>query len=154
MADCVIQINATASTTTHVSGSTAIRACEVNEIIYPSKHIAGKNCLVQATFCNMLTDKPLAEANRLDTYLHFDFSLNSIWSQIYNKTNFPQLQPVLGVKELRYNRYQPTGPRIIRIPDGPTAIRFRCFTPNNVAMTAVDSAAPLLTIVLHIVPIE
>lgn len=154
MADCILQINATASSFTKVDGSTAIKTCEVNEIVYPSKHIAGKNCLVQATFCNMLTDKPLAVLDRHDTFLHFDFSLNSIWSQIYNKTNFPQMQPVLGVKEMQYNKYASVGPRIVRIPDGPTSIKFRCFTPNGVAMTAADSGPPLLNIVLHIVPVE
>jgi hypothetical protein len=155
MADSILQINKHASSYTKVSeGNTAIVSCVVNEIIYPTKHIAGKNCLVQATFCNMITDKPLLDTLRNDVCIHFDISFNSIWSQVYNRTNFPQLQPAIGVKELGRNNFYSLGPRIVRIPDGPTSISIRCFTPNNVAMTAADSTAPLLTIVLHIVPVE
>lgn len=154
MTHSVIEVAGTASKITRVAEGGLINSCELQEVIDFPKIIAGKQCLVEATFCNMYTSKPLADNEKVDVALHFDWSLNSTWSQVYDKSNFPQLQPSLGVRELRYQEFYSTGPRLCRLPEGPTPIRFRCFHPLGIGFTRNDSENPFLTIILHIVPVE
>lgn len=152
MADCIIEVFGAATSVTQVNS--AINSCTLEEVVDFPKHVSGKMCRVQATFCNMYTPYPLDENAKVDFTLHFDWSLNSLWSQVYDKSNFPQLQPSLGIKELRYQEFYSSGPRLCRIPEGPTPIRFRCFHPLGYVFTKVTNDHPYLTFILHIVPVE
>ena len=153
MADCVIEVSGTATSITKTP-SKLITSCILEEVVDFPKHVSGKMCRVQATFCNMYTPNPLTDTGKVDIALHFDWSLNSLWSQVYTKSNFPQLQPSLGVKELRYQEFYSSGPRLCRIPEGPTPIRFRCFHPQSIPFTAATDEIPHLTFILHVVPVE
>lgn len=104
-----------------------VSSMTMDQTIDPPKNIAGKECVVHATFCNYETNKSLSSANRANLSAFFSWNINSMWSQIYPGTlTSPLLQPALGVRDLEFGLYNDMGPRVVRIPHGPFPVRFLC----------------------------
>ncbi len=103
----------------------------LDEIIYPPKNIAGKQCLVQATYCNFETVKPLNATEAANQQAYFAWNMNSLWSQMYTEPNFPMLTPALGVRDLANGLFYGMGTRVIRINDGPFPVKFVCYQQSQ-----------------------
>jgi hypothetical protein len=99
----------------------------MDEIIYPPKNIAGKQCLVEATYCNFETAKPLSATEAANQQVYFAWNVNSLWSQMYTEPNFPMLTPALGVRDLANGLFYKMGSRVVRINDGPFPVKFLCY---------------------------
>jgi hypothetical protein len=140
--------------------TTCVSSMTFDEVVDPPKNIAGKQCVVEAVYCNYETSKPLSTANRANQVAYFGWNLNSIWSHVYASINSPFLQPGLGVRDLEWGRFTSLGPRIVRIPHGPFPIRFLCRTQDlNNQLTEAYSTSDstnylVMTVVLHITPVE
>ena len=46
----------------------------------PPKNIAGKQCLVETTYFNYESTKPLSQANAYGQSAYFGWNMNSLWS--------------------------------------------------------------------------
>lgn len=132
MSHTVLHITGLATPTAY-SATTGKTGCvssfSLDEIINPPKNVAGKQCLVTATYCNYETSKPLAENNKLYS-VYFGWNVNSPWSQVYTSPNMPFIQPALGVRDFSKDLYHSVGPRIVYIPDGPFPVKFICRQQN------------------------
>lgn len=112
------------------SGRTSwVSAFSFEEIVDPPKNIAGKQCVVNAVYCNYETSKRLSSSNIVNT-AYFAWNLNSLWSHLYSSPNTPFLQPALGARDLAVNKYYDLGPRLVRIPEGPFPVKFLCRQQN------------------------
>lgn len=118
------------STVTTVGQERCVSSFYLDEIIYPPKNVAGKQCLVEATYCNFETVKPLSSTDSANQRAYFGWNMNSLWSQLYNKSNAPMITPAFGVRDLATGLYYDLGPRVIQISDGPFPVRFTCYQQN------------------------
>lgn len=103
-----------------------VSSMTLEDTIDPPKHIAGKQCVVTATYCNYESNKPLSTAARANLSAFFTMNINSLWSQLYSTLTSPLLQPAIGVRDLEFGLYNDLGPRVVRIPHGPFPVRFLC----------------------------
>lgn len=102
-----------------------------DEIIHPPKNVAGKQCLVEAAYCNFETTRHLPATDTPNQIAYFGWNVNSLWSQIYTSPNAPMMTPALGSRDLNNDNYFRLGNRVVRINDGPFPIRFFCYQQDS-----------------------
>lgn len=124
------------------------------EVLYdPPKNIAGKTCFMEASYLNHgPSNMGGYVAGAMHSYI-FIANLNSIWSQIYTKSNNPQAQVAIGVLQYTssltsatsatYNRaaFTPCGPTIVQIPNGPFRFRITCTRNDGGAISGFTTTS-------------